>query len=163
MRGEVRPLDVMECCGRYAINICSVGIDARIGTEVHQYHDSYVLSAVANLFKGIAQPLTVRGCGMEYSGGTSLICACNGRFYGGGFKMLGVQALGVAAVIAWVGVTMTVVFQVIKRTIGLRVPKNEETAGLDIIEHGLTSSYADFMPAENEAAAAVPVLSLIHI
>ena len=52
---------------------------------------------------------------------------------------------------------MTVVFQVIKRTIGLRVPKNEETAGLDIIEHGLTSSYADFMPAENEAAAAVTV------
>lgn len=86
VRGEVRPLDVMECCGRYAINICSVGIDARIGTEVHQYHDSYVLSAVANLFKGIAQPLTVRGCGMEYSGGTSLICACNGRFYGGGFN-----------------------------------------------------------------------------
>ena len=86
MRGEVRPLDVMECCGRYAVNICSVGIDARIGTEVHQYHDSYVLSAVANLFKGIAQPLTVRGCGMDYSGGTSLICACNGRFYGGGFN-----------------------------------------------------------------------------
>ena len=51
VRGEVRPLDVMECCGRYAVNICSVGIDARIGTEVHQYHDSYVLSAVANLFK----------------------------------------------------------------------------------------------------------------
>ena len=86
VRGEVRPFDVMECCGRYAVNICSVGIDARIGTEVHQYHDSYVLSAVANLFKGIAQPLTVRGCGMEYSGGTSLICACNGRFYGGGFN-----------------------------------------------------------------------------
>ena len=86
VRGEVRPLDVMECCGRYAVNICSVGIDARIGTEVHQYHDSYVLSVVANLFKGIAQPLTVRGCGMDYSGGTSLICACNGRFYGGGFN-----------------------------------------------------------------------------
>ena len=72
--------------GGVIVNICSVGIDARIGTEVHQYHDSYVLSAVANLFKGIAQPLTVRGCGMEYSGGTSLICACNGRFYGGGFN-----------------------------------------------------------------------------
>ena len=86
VRGEVRPFDIIECCGRYALNICSVGIDARIGTEVHQYHDSYIFSAVANLFKGIAQPLTVRGCGMEYSGGTSLICACNGRFYGGGFN-----------------------------------------------------------------------------
>lgn len=68
VHGEVRPFDIIECCGRYALNICSVGIDARIGTEVHQYHDSYIFSAVANLFKGIAQPLTVRGCGMEYSG-----------------------------------------------------------------------------------------------
>lgn len=63
VHGEVRPFDIIECCGRYALNICSVGIDARIGTEVHQYHDSYIFSAVANLFKGIAQPLTVRGCG----------------------------------------------------------------------------------------------------
>lgn len=54
VRGEVRPFDIIECCGRYALNICSVGIDARIGTEVHQYHDSYIFSAVANLFKGIA-------------------------------------------------------------------------------------------------------------
>lgn len=79
-------LRVYACGGDGTLNICSVGIDARIGTEVHQYHDSYIFSAVANLFKGIAQPLTVRGCGMEYSGGTSLICACNGRFYGGGFN-----------------------------------------------------------------------------
>ena len=84
--GFEHPIDIIHCNGRYSANICSVGIDARIGTEVHQYHDSYVLSAVANLFKGIAQPLTVRGCGMDYSGGTSLICACNGRFYGGGFN-----------------------------------------------------------------------------
>ena len=96
-------------------------------------------------------------CGATGTLLTGLFAVDGGLFYGGGFKMLGVQALGVVAVIAWVGVTMTVVFQVIKRTIGLRVPKNEETAGLDIIEHGLTSSYADFMPAENEAAAAVPV------
>ena len=84
--GFEHPIDIIHCNGRYSANICSVGIDARIGTEVHQYHDSYVMSAVANLFKGIAQPLTVRGCGMDYSGGTSLICACNGRFYGGGFN-----------------------------------------------------------------------------
>lgn len=90
-------------------------------------------------------------CGATGTLLTGLFAKDGGLFYGGGFKMLGVQALGVVAVIAWVGVTMTVVFQVIKRTIGLRVPKNEETAGLDIIEHGLTSSYADFMPAENEA------------
>ena len=85
MREECRQY-LAQGNGGVIVNICSVGIDARIGTEVHQYHDSYVLSAVANLFKGIAQPLTVRGCGMDYSGGTSLICACNGRFYGGGFN-----------------------------------------------------------------------------
>lgn len=92
--GEVRPLDVIECCGRYSINICSVGVDARIGTDVHKYSripviggaTGYVVSTVVNLVKGITQKLAVRGCGMDYAGGTTLICACNGRFYGGGFN-----------------------------------------------------------------------------
>ncbi len=69
-----------------------------------------------------------------------------GLFTGGGFKLLGIQILGVVAVIAWVAVTMTIVFLVIKNTIGLRVSEEEEIAGLDIKEHGLASSYADFMP-----------------
>lgn len=69
-----------------------------------------------------------------------------GLFYGGGAHMLGIQILGVAAVIAWVAVTMTIVFQVIKHTIGLRVTEAEEIQGLDVKEHGLTSAYADFMP-----------------
>ncbi len=69
-----------------------------------------------------------------------------GVLYGGGFNFLGVQTLGVLSVIAWVGVTMTVVFIVIKKTVGLRVSKSEELAGLDIEEHGLLSSYADFIP-----------------
>ncbi len=69
-----------------------------------------------------------------------------GLIYGGGFKFLGIQAVGVISVIAWVSITMTVVFMVIKKTVGLRVSKSEELAGLDIEEHGLMSSYADFMP-----------------
>lgn len=92
--GEVRPLDVIECCGRYSINICSVGVDARIGTDVHKYSGipliggatGYVVSTIVNLVKGITQKLAVRGCGIDYTGGTTLICACNGRFYGGGFN-----------------------------------------------------------------------------
>ena len=71
----------------------------------------------------------------------------DGLFYGGGFKLLGTQLLGVTSVITWVGVTMTIVFLIIKKTIGLRVSTEEEVLGLDITEHGLTSSYADFMPA----------------
>ena len=69
----------------------------------------------------------------------------NGLFYGGGFKLLGVQALGVVSVIAWVAVTITIVFLVIKKTIGLRVSEHEEIEGLDASEHNLASSYADFV------------------
>ncbi len=69
-----------------------------------------------------------------------------GLAYGFGAGHLIVQIIGVAAVIAWVGVTMSIVFALIKKTVGLRVTTEEEIAGLDIKEHGLTSSYADFMP-----------------
>lgn len=72
-----------------------------------------------------------------------------GLLTGGGFHLLGVQALGMITVIAWVAVTMTVVFQVIKHTMGLRVSEDEEIAGLDIREHGIESSYADFITFDN--------------
>ncbi len=68
-----------------------------------------------------------------------------GLFYGGGFNQLGVQALGVLAVGGWTVVTMTIVFWAIKHTIGLRASKEEELKGLDLTEHGLPSSYADFV------------------
>ena len=44
---------------------------------------------------------------------------------------------------------MTVVFAVIKKTIGLRVSREEELAGLDIMEHGLESSYAGFLTQDD--------------
>ena len=69
-----------------------------------------------------------------------------GLFYGGGFEQLGKQALGVATVAAWTIVTMVIVFQIIKHTVGLRVTKEEEMKGLDITEHGLVNAYADFVP-----------------
>lgn len=68
-----------------------------------------------------------------------------GLFYGGGVKLLLIQILGVVAVIAWVGVIMTIVFCVIKKTIGLRVPEKEEVEGLDIGEHGLMSPYGGIL------------------
>lgn len=70
----------------------------------------------------------------------------NGLFYGGGANLLLTQFIGVISVIAWVTVTITITFLVIKHTIGLRVSKEEEIEGLDIKEHGLASAYADFMP-----------------
>ena len=67
-----------------------------------------------------------------------------GLFYGGGVHFLGLQILGVVVVIAWVAVTMTIIFNVLKHTIGLRASAVEEIEGLDIHEHGLASAYADF-------------------
>lgn len=65
---------------------------------------------------------------------------------GEAFKYFGVQALGIVTVVLWVGVMMTAVFLIIKKTIGLRVSKQDEIIGLDVAEHGLYSCYADFMP-----------------
>lgn len=70
-----------------------------------------------------------------------------GLLYGGGSAMLITQTTGVLAVAAYVAVFMTIIFMLIDKTIGLRVSAREEIAGLDIEEHGLVSSYADFMPA----------------
>lgn len=67
-----------------------------------------------------------------------------GLFYGGGFKQLGIQVLGVVAVCAWVTVTMFITFTLLKKTVGLRVPAEVELAGLDLAEHGLASAYAGF-------------------
>lgn len=77
---------------------------------------------------------------------TGFFAVDSGLFYGGGFKFLGIQLLGVICVMAWVTVTMLIVFNVIKKTVGLRVSAEEEIEGLDKKEHGLESSYADFMP-----------------
>ena len=75
-----------------------------------------------------------------------LFAVDGGVFYGGGWHLFGVQALGVVSVTAWVAIAMLIVFLIIKSTIGLRVSAAEEIRGLDVEEHGLISSYADFMP-----------------
>jgi Amt family ammonium transporter len=83
-----------------------------------------------------------------------------GLLYGGGGQLLLAQVVGVVAIGAFVAVTMLIVFNIIKRTIGLRVSAEEEIEGLDISEHGLPSAYADFpLSVQNvgaTGAAAVP-------
>jgi len=86
-------------------------------------------------------------CGAAGTILTGVFALDGGVLYGGGFELLGVQALGVISVIGWVTVTMTIVFLTIKKTMGLRVSRSEEISGLDITEHGISSSYADFMIA----------------
>ena len=94
VEGSERPIDAIECCGRYSVNICSVGIDARIGTNVHKYSSlpliggaaAYVVSAVVEMFRGISRHMRISADGFEGDGKYSLVCVCNGRYYGGGFN-----------------------------------------------------------------------------
>ncbi len=67
----------------------------------------------------------------------------NGLFYGGGLKLLATQAVGVFSIVAWVVLTSGILFFIIKKTVGLRVKKEEEIRGLDIDEHGM-ESYSGF-------------------
>jgi Amt family ammonium transporter len=84
-----------------------------------------------------------------------------GLFYTGSFRLLGVQLLGITAILAWTAVMMTATFFILKKTVGLRVKREEEIKGMDKTEHGLPSAYADFVPAVEsldygyEGAAAV--------
>ena len=70
-----------------------------------------------------------------------------GLLYTGSFRLLGIQTLGIIAILAWTAVTMILTFLIIRKTVGLRVSKEEEIKGLDRTEHGLSSAYADFVPA----------------
>ncbi len=95
-----------------------------------------------------------------------------GLFYGGGFKLLGIQLLGFITVASWTAVTITIAFFIIKAIIGLRVSREEELTGLDATEHGLPSAYAGFamLPeyieegSEGEAVTGdVPVKEAIEV
>ena len=68
-----------------------------------------------------------------------------GLFYGGGFKLLGIQLLGMLATATWTAITITITFLVIKAVFGLRVTPEEEIVGLDATEHGLETAYAGFL------------------
>ena len=85
--------DLIKCNGDYSLNICSVGLDARIGHDVANYKRlpllsgfrAYAVSTVVNVVKGIHEHYVVEVDGERIDGRFTLICACNSRFYGGGF------------------------------------------------------------------------------
>ena len=86
-------LDLIRCNDDYSLNICSVGLDARIGHDVANYKRlpllsgfrAYAVSTVVNVVKGIHEHYVVEVDGERIDGRFTLICACNGRYYGGGF------------------------------------------------------------------------------
>ena len=86
--------DMIACNGDLAVNICSVGLDARIGTDVANYKRipllqgfrAYAASTLVNVVRGISEHYMVEVNGETIDGEQTMICVCNGRFYGGGFN-----------------------------------------------------------------------------
>ena len=116
-------------------------IDDPVGAvAVHCLNGIWGTIAVG-LFATPTAPGFERGFGDGVSFGSNQICGA-GLFYGGGFKLLGTQLLGMFSIIAWTAVTIWIAFTIIKHTVGLRVSKEEEITGLDATEHGLASAYA---------------------
>jgi Amt family ammonium transporter len=98
--------------------------------------------------------ISVHGvCGCMGTLLTGLLSTSQGLLYGHGVHFFLIQCLGVASVILWVVVTMTIIFTVINKTVGLRVSEAEEIEGLDPTEHGLPSAYADFVTSTSLAGA----------
>ena len=91
---EEATFDLIDCNGDIALNICSVGLDARIGTDVASYKRipllhgfrAYIASTVINVIRGIAEHYVVEVDGETIDGEQTFVCVCNGRFYGGGFN-----------------------------------------------------------------------------
>ena len=79
--------------------------------------------------------------GLFSNGGDGVM---KGLFYGGSAHLLGIQALGIVSIDAYVLVVMFIVFKLIDAFVGLRVPAQVEIDGLDMHEHGLTSAYSGF-------------------
>jgi Amt family ammonium transporter len=71
-----------------------------------------------------------------------------GLFYGGGFRQLGIQALGVVAVFYWTAATSFILFKTVAKTIGLRVKGEDEMKGLDLGEHAM-EAYSGFQIFSN--------------
>ena len=94
----------------------------------------------AGLFATSTAPGYARGFGDGTAFGANQIAGL-GLFYGGGFRQLGIQLLGVLTIGAWTAVTITLTFLAIRKIFGLRVSEEEEITGLDATEHGLASAY----------------------
>ncbi len=94
MDAEEVTFDLIRCNEDLSLNICSVGLDARIGTDVQKYKRipmldgfrAYVASTVVQVLQGIFEHYVVEIDGEVFDDEFTFVCVCNGRFYGGGFN-----------------------------------------------------------------------------
>ena len=144
------PCDVTDAFGSIIIGIVA-GLLVCFGVWFLDYklHVDDPVGAVAvhclngiwgTLAVGLFATNTAPGYSIADSAGNELV----GLFYGGGFKLLGLQFIGMICTAAWTAVTITITFLAIKKIMGLRVTEEEEILGLDSTEHGLASAYSGF-------------------
>ncbi len=144
------PCDVTDAFGAIVIGAVA-GLLVVFGVWLLDYKlhiDDPVGAVAVHMMNGIWGTISVGffatntapGYAIADASGTEL----TGLFYGGGLKLLGLQLIGFVSVAAWTVVTITIVFLVIKATIGLRASQEEEIIGLDATEHGLASAYSGF-------------------
>lgn len=144
------PCDVTDAFGAIVIGAVA-GLLVVFGVWLLDYRlhiDDPVGAVAVHMMNGIWGTISVGffatntapGYAIADASGTEL----TGLFYGGGLKLLGLQLIGFVSVAAWTVVTITIVFLVIKATIGLRASQEEEIIGLDATEHGLASAYSGF-------------------
>lgn len=85
--------DLIRVNDDFAFNICSVGLDARIGTDVSGYKRipllsgfrAYLVSTLVNVIRGIGEHYVIEVEGQRIDGDQTMVCVCSGQFYGGGF------------------------------------------------------------------------------
>ena len=140
------PCDVTDCLGATIIGFVA-GLLVVFGVWLLDYKlhvDDPVGAVAVHMMNGIWGTIAVGLFATETAPGFAMAGITEGLFYGGGFKLLGLQLLGVLTVGAWAAIMITITFFVIKAVIGLRVSEEEEITGLDATEHGLPSAYAGF-------------------
>ncbi|MCR5287414.1 MAG: ammonium transporter [Saccharofermentans sp.] len=144
------PCDTADALGACIIGIVS-GLLVVFGVWFldHVLHVDDPVGAVAvhmmngiwgTIAVGLFSTSTVPGYSVADASGNVM----TGLFYGGGFKLLGIQMIGMLATAAWTAVTITITFFLIKAVVGLRASEEEEITGLDVTEHGLVSAYSGF-------------------
>ena len=142
--------DVTDALGAIVIGIVA-GLLVVFGVWLLDYKlriDDPVGAVAVHMMNGIWGTIAVGLFATNTAPGYSIADASGnelvGLFYGGGLKLLGLQLIGFVSVAAWTAVTITIVFLIIKATVGLRVSEEEEIVGLDAKEHGLASAYSGF-------------------
>lgn len=144
------PCDVTDAFGSIVIGAVA-GLLVVFGVWLLDYKlrvDDPVGAVAVHMMNGIWGTVSVGFFATDTAPGYSIANASGqelvGLFYGGGFELLGLQLIGFISVAAWTAATITIVFLLIKATIGLRASQEEEIVGLDSMEHGLASAYSGF-------------------